>query len=200
MIIQETNHVGEGLDLLITQYKDKPNLAGMLTAYLNQVQELEDVFFDILAIFTDIDSQVGEQLDLIGRIVGQDREGRTDDVYLLWIKARIKVNKSSGIVDELLEILALVAPNNTREYTPYYPASFTIRLVGALLEDAEQIAKLLGEAVGAGINGQLIYSLAADSDTFQFASGDTIETSTTQGFANDAGTTGGQFADAEAML
>ena len=196
-MIQTTTHIAEGLALLITQYRDKPNLAAILTAYLTQVQEIEDVAFDILAILGDIDSQVGEQLDLIGRIVGQDREGRTDAVYIQWIHARVLVNRSSGLVDELLQILELVASGNSRGYTPAYPASFLIEIFGAFSGDAQAVAAILGEARAAGVNGQFLYSVQADADTFTWATGDTEEASTTQGWGDDAQTTGGRFADVE---
>lgn len=196
---QRENHVAAGLALLATQYRRKPHLAAILSSYLNQVQELEDVFFGILAILIDSDNQVGEQLDLLGCWAGQPREGRTDAVYLQWIHARRLVNRSSGLPDEILKVLALVAPEVTRELRFFYPASFLVDLHGAMTSDAEAVAAIVRATRGAGINGQLVYSLKDDSETFLWSTGDTEEASTAQGWADDSPvTTGGYFAGVEA--
>jgi len=101
------DHVGEGLDLLLGQFKEKANIEATLTAFLDQVQDLEDLNSSLV---TDrlIENAVGEQLNILGRIVGQPREGREDDVYRLWIIARIAINKSSGTAEEIYTILKLL--------------------------------------------------------------------------------------------
>lgn len=197
-MIEKLTHISEGLALLITEYKDKPRIQAMLTAYLTQVQELEAVFFDLLEIFTDIDSQTGEQLDLLGRVVGQDREERIDAVYIQWIRARILVNKASGLPNELLRVLAVVVPDASRDYTEAYPASYLIEVFDAFSDDPEAVATILGETEPAGVKGFFLYSTEDDDATFFFSSDDTEEASVTQGWADDAQTIGGVWADVEA--
>ena len=196
-MIQTIDHVAEGLALLITQYKGKTNMEGFLAPYLTQVQELEDMFFDLLGILIDMDSQVGEQLNILGRIVGQDREGRTDAVYLQWIRARILVNRSSGLPDEILRILALVVPGLERVYKKYPPASFVAEVLGIFTGDPEAVAAIIKEARAAGVGAQFVYSLQAKEDTFAWATADVEEASTTQGWGDNAQTTGGRFAGIE---
>ena len=191
---QRTDHVTAALARLLTQYKDT-NLVDYLTPFLTQLQELEDVFFDIRAILTNIEDQVGEQLDLLGRLVGQPREGRTDAVYILWIQARILVNKSSGLPDELLQVLRTLMANEI-SYEGSYPAGFVLQVFGILAEP-EAVAEILTETRAGGVDGDLHYAIRADAAIFTFASGDTREASTTQGFADDSPVTkGGYFADA----
>ena len=197
-MIPRTDHADAGLALLATQYKQQVGFEGLLGAYLAQVQEIEDVLFDVLAILTYQDAQVGEQLDLLGRLVGQPREGRTDVAYLPWIRARVIANRSSGLSDELLTVAQLVAPDTTRTLEFFYPASYLLTLSGTITSAlALQLAAILSQVTGAGIGAQLVYSTEEDADTFTFSSGATEETSTTQGWADDAQTTGGAFADVE---
>jgi hypothetical protein len=168
---QRDDHVTAGLALLITQYKDKPNLAAVISSYLTQAQEIEDMLFDILAIIESPWTQVGEQLDLIGRVVGQAREGRSDADYVPWLQARLLVNRSSGVSSDFFSVAALVAPAATRAYSEWFPAAFLFELHP--LTDAALIAQILGEMRPAGVNGQLLYYADA-AETFTFADADTV--------------------------
>lgn len=181
-LVTNLKHVETGLARLIAQYKNQPNLTGFITPYLTQCQELETVAFQILSILSDVESQVGEQLDLVGRVVGQPRNGQTDTDYIKWILARMIVNRASGTPDELLQVLTQVN-DNTHSYTEYYPASFLIRLFGVLLDDPEQIAAILTETRAAGVGGGLLYSTYGDDQTFIFADADLVQGSSKLGFS-----------------
>src|SRR5688572_13994483 len=98
------DHVEQGLRLLLDQYKDKPRLTALLSSYLNRVQELEDAAWDV-RIKRFVDDAVGAQLDGIGRIVGELRQGRDDVTYRLFILARIRVNLSFGHADDVIDVL-----------------------------------------------------------------------------------------------
>ena len=62
--------------------------------------------------------------------------------------------------------------------------------------DPGLLGLIIGDAKAGGVGGDLHYTLSPDSEVFRFATGDTAEVSSTQGHGNDAGTTGGKFADA----
>jgi len=62
------------------QFKDKEIFDKYLQILLYGQIELENVFKDLLQL-RDIDSATGEQLDVIGRIVGQDRVLLNADLY-----------------------------------------------------------------------------------------------------------------------
>lgn len=64
--------IDDKLDKILTQYRESPNLIGMMTAYMAQVNEVEDVIAEIPAKF-DIDTAVGEQLTIVGRWLGFPR-------------------------------------------------------------------------------------------------------------------------------
>jgi hypothetical protein len=106
-LTKRTDHVETGLGLFLAQFQDKTSLDAYMTTFLTQVQEIEDVLFQILDILQNITGQEGEQLDLLGRLVGQPREGRDDDLYIKWIQARLIINRASGLADEMFSQLLL---------------------------------------------------------------------------------------------
>lgn len=65
--------VAEGLDELMTQWRDKPITVGLLKSYLENVQIVEDNLQSISTMTSIADSE-GVQLDNLGRIVGQPRK------------------------------------------------------------------------------------------------------------------------------
>jgi hypothetical protein len=192
-LTKKENHAEEAQARQVEQFKEKPDLAAIIDAASDQTQDDEDVFFELLDERA-LDVAVGVQLDGLGEIVGEDRLGRSDDDYRLGIRAQIKKNVSSGTGDEILEIVALLT-SNTHELVEFFPAGLALIFDDALPEDPVQLAANL--PVAAGVRGTVQYTLQDDDDTFTFASGDTPETSSTQGFSNDGGTSGGAYSDAE---
>ncbi len=111
-IIQKTNHTEEALANLVEQFKGRAILTEFLTVFVDQIQELEDVYFQIFENRT-IDTAVGEQLDGLGEIIGEDREGRDDDEYRLALRVRILLNKCSGSPEQIIEIMSLATGGRT---------------------------------------------------------------------------------------
>lgn len=56
----------------------------------------------------DLFTARGVQLDHLGYLIGENRNGRNDDDYLKGLKLRLAINTSSGTVNELIEILQLL--------------------------------------------------------------------------------------------
>lgn len=81
-----------------------PNLNAFLAALLRPLQDLENVFFDVIrARF--LGHATGVQLDAIGRLVGEARLGRLVDAdFRRAIRLRILVNGSSGRPEDLISI------------------------------------------------------------------------------------------------
>ena len=81
-----------------------PNLNAFLAALLRQVQKAEDALKAVIQErFLGFAS--GDNLDAIGRLVGEPRLGRLDDnVYRKAIRLRIYVNGSSGRPEDLMEV------------------------------------------------------------------------------------------------
>jgi hypothetical protein len=112
------NHVEQGLARLLRQFKDKPRIRGWAKSYLKQCQLLEDAIYDVM-IYRMIDNAVGEQLNVIGRIVGEPRGNNTVDAdYKVFLRARVRINRSQGTTGDVLAVLAIVSK------TPVYFAEF----------------------------------------------------------------------------
>lgn len=189
----QTDHETTGLLNRIGIYKEEqsPVLEAILKSYLPQIQAIEDAAMDVLNLRWP-DTAEGEQLNVLGRIVGEQRQGRGDAAYASAIQARIKINRSSGTRPELITILELLTSNSFHfENTP--PAAFVVWMAGAMTDDeASYLALALGDAQLAGVNGQLVYHNEA---TDVLTLGDsTLSTSTSQGLADVSKTTGGDAA------
>lgn len=181
-LTHKTTHVEEAKDQLAQQFHGKAKLEALLGALIQQAQDAEDAAFSIHDGF-NLDTAVGAQLDGLGGIVGEPRNGREDETYRLWIRARILLNRSSGKVGEIYDIFNLIIPAGTEpELTDYYPAAFVLSITGGALEPdlADQLSLILHQAKAAGVGASLTWQESADADTFQFSS-------TEPGFATLAG-------------
>lgn len=72
------------------------------------VDTLPNDIFDVLQQLideVDIDTAYGIQLDEIGEIVGEKRQGRNDTEYTLAIKTRVYLNSSNGEPEALITFI-----------------------------------------------------------------------------------------------
>jgi hypothetical protein len=138
----------------------------------------------------------GDALDMLGALVGEARQGRSDDVYRVWILARAGVNRSNGKPEELLAIMRLVCDSTIEiALLEFYPATIQIRLTGAMTATlAAQVAGLMSSAKAQGVALEMYYAPVPVAGVFtlgNFATYDAASTST--GLANAALTTGGRL-------
>jgi len=185
-LTEKTTHVDEAVLLPVEQFRGKPKLAAFLTAFVNQLQELEAVFFDLMEDRW-LDTAVGAQLDGLGEIVGVERLGLDDTDYRAAIRAKIRFNLSSGTIPDNTTILPLLI-SNSFEIVEWFPAAFDVVVSDAFTETASVIAKQLSKA--AGVRAYLEYTKVDDDNTFSFADGDTAQTDADKGFAEELQTNG----------
>jgi hypothetical protein len=159
---KKTTHAVEGLAKLISQFQGQPVLEAVLRIYLDKIQELEDAFSDLLSE-TTIDNSVGVHLENIGAIVGEPKNGRSDELYRLAIKARIRLNKSAGTIEDIIAIAIAVANADVSiEMTEYFPAAFIARIVEPIdpaVTDVYRIADFINSARGGGIATHLEFAV-----------------------------------------
>ena len=166
------DHVVAALRTMLAQDRGRERLEALTALIVQRIQYLEDVVWQIREN-ANLDTATGFDLDRLGGIVGELRQGRGDELYRLWIRARAAVNRSSGTPDEMLTILRLVLPSTAGISYQNIPdrnaeAYFVLSDVGAT--DLTQVKRILEEAVGAGILLNLI--LAVDpSEAFSFQGG-----------------------------
>lgn len=104
MTISAIDHVTTGVNLLISQYKDQPNITALLTAYLNSLQEVETAILQVYNDVLSLDTSVGAQLDICGSILDEPRAGSGDIIYRRRLKTKVQVIGSRGTVEDLIGI------------------------------------------------------------------------------------------------
>lgn len=183
-ITHDLDHAARGVARLIDRYR-KPRTSALLASWLDEVQEAEDALWQLM-VERWLSTAEGEQLDVLGRIVGEPRRGRDDATYAIWISARNMVSRSSGRTEEMLAIARkLIAPEDLIALEEYFPAAMVFRLTGTFtLDMGYQIAFMLRQAKAAGVLFQMTWAVAGTS-AFRFAPGDTPVAGSARGF--DAG-------------
>lgn len=176
-------HVEQGLGKLIHRFR-KPKIKALLGSWLSEVQALEDALW-ILYVETFLGVAEGDALDQLGRIVGQARAGRVDDVYRLWIRARILILRSSGRAEQLIAAARLVLTTITRVVWEegLGPAQFLMHIEGAITgTEGNEFAKLLRIARAGGVRSELHWYTTPTP--FRFAPGDSPVQPSPNGFDN----------------
>lgn len=105
MITQILNHVERALALLPSQFAESTNLRALITAFAEIAQDIED---DTWACIEDrmLDTAEGAQLDQYGKVLGQPRDGLSDDDFRALLGIRILANRSNGQADVILRVVA----------------------------------------------------------------------------------------------
>jgi hypothetical protein len=97
------DHAQKALSRVIWQYRNSPKFlewVQILPAIANQ--EIE-VPLEVLSEILDFENQEGELLNIVGRIVGQERGDLDDDTYKVLIRSRIYRNNSDVRIDSIIE-------------------------------------------------------------------------------------------------
>lgn len=144
---QKLTHIEEALENLAEQFKDKPNIAALISAYVAQVQDLENILFQIRNQ-TTLATAIGIQLDRLGTIVGEERQGRGDSAYRLAIIARGYLNFISGTPEELIHLTLLLTGPNHITFIESFPAHFDLYIDDPLTPDPPQWLTLTPYAEG----------------------------------------------------
>lgn len=103
------------------------NIEKLVSILANPATDLENAL-EQLRLYRFVDSAEGIQLDVIGAIVGQPRNGMIDASYRRYIRARISTNNSDGTFEELLTIAYLVVYDVNADYVLTNEGSATVRL------------------------------------------------------------------------
>lgn len=146
-------HTPLALSRLIERWKadSHPNLAGLLSAYTDAAQDAENVLWDVI-VSRLIDYATNAQLDGLGRIVGEARNGLGDAAYRARIRARILINQSLGRASDIVKVLRAVDPG-VFHLIEVGEAAFEIYYDAPLSNDAvaAQLPGIVRETRGAGI-------------------------------------------------
>jgi hypothetical protein len=164
------DHQERAVARLTQQFRDGVSVPNLVRALTGGLQEIEDAVHAIRASRA-IGVATGAQLDLIGRIVGQPREGRVDDVYRIWLRARVRVNRGSGTPEDLLSVFASVTQGSTAiVLEEQFPAGFVLRVGSTSIIDPAELAALLRLARVAGVYAIVESATTIDTTSFAFDS------------------------------
>lgn len=103
------DHIAKAISRLPEELKNSAQYISLLNAFLSPLQEIEEMFFALLAL-KSIDDAEGAVLDLIGKLVGQPRDGSDDPEYRGLIRVRLAVNLSRGQRRDYLKVVSLLYP------------------------------------------------------------------------------------------
>lgn len=171
------------LSRLYFQFRDDPTWQAWCALLGKQFDDLEVAGQSLLAILNIADAS-GTVLDLIGRIVGQTRGGVSDATYRLYLKARIRANRSGGLPEDLLAILVLLGMGKASSIpinvTNLPPASVLVT-AGPITIDPYLVAiNFLARATAAGVNLMFGWFSTAKASTlmlgYSVANGTTVPT------------------------
>lgn len=163
MIERIPNHVEQGLDRLIEQFRGLPDMEAWCSSTLEEVQLLEDAIWSFIDAF-DVDRAPADLLKKIGKIVGQTWAGEELESYRLTVKARIAVNRSNGQWADLNRVARLFFETYAWQVTP--PMNLILRVEAGERPGTQQA--LLEEAAQATTRIDIVYSSDAPADRFAF--------------------------------
>lgn len=140
-----------------------------ISALTGAMQSLRDTLQTML---TDrrIDTAIGAQLDVLGKIVGQPRNGLVDADYRRYIRARILTNKSNGRISEVIRIAKLItaeeAPRIKVENDGVAALVVNLEDVPISRDLAAIVQEFMLQAVGGGVRVYVRYTPSALAGAF----------------------------------
>jgi hypothetical protein len=149
------------VELLPTQYSESPQLRKLLDVFLGQVQILEDANLELDRVSTDVNLAYGYQLDLIGKLVGAERKGKTDEEFREEILFRISINTGNGTPEDCIQYLTYVTQATDVKFWEHYPASVIMETNGVNIP--RNIPNTLDNVTIAGVSvGGVITSISGE--------------------------------------
>lgn len=168
---------------------DQSKFAIFVQAFAAQIQSLEDATYDT-RMLRRFDVAADQQLDDIGSIVGEARQGKSDVNYKTAIIAKINMNASCGEPERLIAALkALVTDAVSVHYTEQYPSKVQLEFISD--SDAASKYAYIQQVCSAGV--LLIMLQEPTGDLFTLSSSSASETDVATGLSNTSQIDGGKL-------
>lgn len=194
-LTQILDRVDRTIKRLLYQFRGQPNMEAIAASYGAQFQEIEDVLWQLYTLRW-LSTATGAQLDELGRMLDEPRGDKNDDDYRAAIYARIALNGSHGRIEDILFAMTNIK-DDRYQLRELGDATLVVRLLDAISTvSASTYNDALQKIKGGGVEAVFQYSSDDDENTFRWAVGDTVESTTTEGWSNDSGTDGGSWSDA----
>lgn len=180
------NHTAAMQANLISQFQGLPNIGFWITALGAQLNDIDQAIGQLLTMLP-LQGASGAQLDALGGLLGQARDGLNDPTYQALLQAKIVQLRSQGTVENLIQILLSMAGAQKVQVLESADADITvtaIEIAGAPLTPNDVIAAVvLSKPAGVGMVLD-----EATAPAFEF---DMVASSLNAGF--DQGHLAGQF-------
>ena len=165
--------VAKAIARLTDLYRTKPRVRALVTTLAERFQTEDSVDLS-LYLNQWIGTASAGLLNAIGELVGEPRLGRSDDLYRLWIRARIRINRTQGTVADSYHLVRLIAGQDIDViYTPTPPAAYTIEVNGTDINPTE-LYNLLDAVRPAGVEMRLLYTPVDTANIFTLSTTDTL--------------------------
>lgn len=155
-----SDHTQAAMDRLLEQYKERPNIAAVITTLVNPLQEIEDQL-EILSKDRWLDTAKGKQLDYLGEIIGEKRRSEDDAEFRRAIYSRILINNGGGTPEDIIAAIDLVYKTQRIDYSELYPASFQVFVQS--IEALTGIKPLIRSVSPAGVGDIVVTHLNSDN-------------------------------------
>jgi hypothetical protein len=161
-----TDHARRAILNLPPPYWGKPVIATFVWALNREVQVLEDAIWSVLEARL-VDTATGENLITLGTMIGEPYLGYAEEDYRALVKARIRINRSSGRANDLIEVLQEVGSESVEVSDLPAPAhAQVVTDIGGL--SLPIIRKMASETKAAGVTLD-VYTNPTDDAGLRFA-------------------------------
>ena len=116
-----------GIDDLLGQWKELPRWRALVAGLAAGAEQMSDEWTEI-GPGCAFDVATDDALDQWGKLIGQEREGCTDDEYRFCIAARAVAIRSYGTRDEIIELVAAAVGGSITEVGPLGPITSWLTL------------------------------------------------------------------------
>lgn len=157
---------GRAIDLLATQFQGAENLKKLVRIVTRPLQELEQVLTD-LRDKRHLDDAFGAQLDGLGELVVEPRNGRDDETYREALRIRIFINVSDGEPETIITVLRILTAARRIRYWENHPAALQLETDGLNLP--LDLADVIQGVSPAGVGNVPITITLGDSHPFRLS-------------------------------
>lgn len=162
----ETDHASAAAARGVQRLKSNDAWLAFIALFVKPVQTLEDALWQLWT--TQWLNGSNYQLEQVGELLDETRDGDNDLVYLARLRAKIRVLRSSGGPLDLLKIFKLLVPSNTIYFSLLGGAAYILELGVVDSQYAPVFRHFASLATAAGVGYNVHYS---PSNAFRMALG-----------------------------
>lgn len=138
------------IEKILYRFQSSKNITDLMFSLLQEVSVLEDTFTQLYNE-RNLQDAVGVQLDQIGKLIGEDRQGRDDEEYRKYLYIRTFVNNSNGTISDLEQVILKTEDASFIQIFSHYPASIYIYIKTPTIPD-DSLKDLIEEMLPAGVS------------------------------------------------